>query len=93
MKNFAIFSSELIFLILAFLEKFRQKICRRICLILAIIDLKVVLRKLLSPANLSGAQTLCIYKTTEIVIVCKDKNLMLVAFQVVAPSLEYLNNS
>ena len=48
--------------------------------------------ELLGSADLFGAQTLCIYETTEVIVVRKDKNFMLIAFQVVAPSLEYLNN-
>ena len=42
--------------------------------------------------DLSGAQTLHIYKITEVIIVRKDKNLMLVAFHLVALSFECLNN-
>ena len=40
----------------------------------------MVLRKLLGPSNLLGDQTLCIYKTTKIIMVRKDENLMLPAF-------------
>ena len=93
MKDSAILSSELILLILASLGKPRQSICSRICLTLAIVDLEMVLRELLGPADLSGAQALCIYETTEVIVVRKDKNLMLATFQVVAPGLESLNDS
>ena len=92
MKDSAILSSELLFFILAFLKKPRQNICSRICLTLAIVNLEVVSRELLGPANLSGAQTLRIHETIEVIVVCKDKNLMLAAFQVVASSFEYFNN-
>ena len=93
MKDLAIFSSELLLLILASLRKPRQSICSRIRFNLAIVDFEMVLRELLGPADLSGAQALCIHETTEIIMVCKDKNLMLTAFQVVAPSLECFNDS
>ena len=53
----------------------------------------MVLREFLGPAELSRAQILHIYEITEVIIVHKDKNLILAAFQVVAPSLEFLNNS
>ena len=53
----------------------------------------MVLRELLGPADLSGAQALCIDETTEVIVVCKDKNLMLATFQIVTPYLEDLNNS
>ena len=93
MKDSAILSSELILLILASLGKPRQSICSRICLTLAIVDLEMVLRELLGPANLSGVQALCIHETTEVIVVCKDENLMLATFQVVIPRLEGFNNS
>ena len=40
----------------------------------------MVSKELLGPTDLSGAQNLCIYKTIEVVVVCEDENLMLVAF-------------
>ena len=64
----------------------------RICLSLAIVNSKVVLKELLGPANLPGAQALRIHETTEVIMVRKDKNLMFTTFQVVAPSLECPNN-
>ena len=92
MKDLAILSSELIFLILASLGKPRQSICSCICLALAIIDSKVITRELLGPTDLSGAQALRIYELTKVIVVRKDENLMLTAFQVVTPSLECLND-
>ena len=53
----------------------------------------MVSRELLGPANLLGAQILCIHETTEVIVVRKDKNLMLATFQIVTPRLESLNNS
>ena len=49
--------------------------------------------ELLGPADLSRAQTLCIYETTEVIMVRKDENLMLAAFQIVTPRLEDFDNS
>ena len=80
MKNLAILSLELLFFILTFLGKPRQSICSRIHFTLAIVNLEVVSRELLGSADLPGAQALCIHKTTEVIVVCKDKNLMLAAF-------------
>ena len=40
----------------------------------------MILREFLGPADLSEAQVLCINETTEIIVVRKDKNLMLAAF-------------
>ena len=42
--------------------------------------------------NLTRAQALCIYKLMEVVMVCKDKDLVFAVFQVVALSLKGLNN-
>ena len=80
MKDLAILSSELIFLILALLMKPRQSIYSCICLALAIIDLKVITRELLGPTDLSGAQALHIYESTEFIMIRKDENLMLAVF-------------
>ena len=93
MKDLAILSSELLLLILASLRKPRQSICSRICLTLAIVNSEMVLRELLGPADLSGAQALCIHETTEVIVVCKDENLMFATFQIVTPRLEDLDNS
>ena len=88
MKDSAILSSELLFLILASLWKPRQSICSRIRLTLAIVDSEIVSRELLGPADLSGAQALRIHETMEIIMVCKNEKLMLAAFQIVTPRLE-----
>ena len=92
MKDLAILSLKLFFLILASLGKPRQSICSRICLTLAIVNLKVVSRELLGPMDLSGAQALCIHRTTEVIVIRKNENLMLAAFKVVAPSFECFND-
>ena len=60
---------------------------------MAIIDSKMVLKELLGLADLSGAQTLCIHETREVIVVRKDKNLILATFQKIAPCLEGFNNS
>ncbi len=58
-----------------------------------IIDLEVVSRELLGPADLTRAQAFRIHKSTEVIMVSKDKDLVFVAFQVVALSLKGFNNS
>ena len=93
MKNSAILSSELIFLILTSLGKSWQSICNSICLALAIIDLEMVSKELLSSTNLSGAQALCIHVVTGVIVVSKDENLMFSAFHVVAPCFESFDDS
>ena len=54
--------------------------------------MEMVLRDFLGSADLSEAQTLCIHKTMEVVMICKDKNLIFEGFHVVAPSFEYFND-
>ena len=56
------------------------------------IDLKVVIRELLGLLDLMRAYALSIYKPTEVVVVCKDKDLVFTTFQVVAPNFKNLNN-
>ena len=51
----------------------------------------MVSRELLGQADLSEAQVLYIHETIEVIVVRKDENLMLAAFQVVPPSLECRN--
>ena len=53
----------------------------------------MVLRELLGLSDLSGAQTLCIYERTEVIMVYKDKNLILAAFLAVVPSFKCFYNS
>ena len=50
-------------------------------------------KELLSQMDLSRAQTLYIYETIEIIVVYKDKNLMLATFQIMMPSFECFNNN
>ena len=57
-----------------------------------IIYLELITRELLGPPDLSRAQVLYIHKLTEVVMVCKDKDLVFAAFQVVAPSFKDFNN-
>ena len=58
-----------------------------------IIDLEVVLRKFFSLIDLFRAQTLCVHKSSEFVIVGKFKNFVLKPFKVVLTSFKSLNNS
>ena len=51
-----------------------------IFLILLIINLKIVLREFLGPINLFKAQNFYVYKMTKVIIIYKDKNLILAAF-------------
>ena len=45
-----------------------------------VIDSEVVSKKFLGPADLSGAQTLCFYKLSKVIIVGKYEDLILKAF-------------
>ncbi len=55
--------------------------------------MKVVSRELLGLADLIRAQAFHIYKSTKVIMVSKDEDLVFTAFQIVAPSLEGFNNS
>ena len=43
--------------------------------------------------DLLGAQILCIYKTTEVIMIYKDENLIFAAFQVKTLCFKGFNNS
>ena len=80
MKNSAIFSSELILFILAFLQKFWQSICSNICYVLSIIDVEVITKELLGPTYLSEAQAFHIFEAAKVVVMHKNKDFVFVVF-------------
>ncbi len=57
------------------------------------IDLEVISRELLGPADLTKAQAFCIHESTEVIMVSKGKDFIFAAFQVVALSLKSFNDS
>ncbi len=93
MKNLEVLISESLFLGLAPLRDARQGISRSISLSLTIIDLEMVSKALLGPADLTRAQAFRIHELTEVIIVSQDEDLVFAAFQVVAPSLKGFNDS
>ena len=80
MKNLSILSLKLFFLFETSLWEAKQSVCSSIGLALAIINLKMVSRKLLGPPDLIKAQTLYIYKLTKVVVVGQDKDLVFAVF-------------
>ena len=58
----------------------KQGIGSFVCLILGVIGPEVVIRKFLSLADLSEAQTLCVYKLVKVVVVGEYKHLILKLF-------------
>ncbi len=93
MENLGVLNSESFFLGLASLGEARQGISRNISLFLIIINSEVVSRELLGLADLTRAQAFRIHKSTEVIMVSKDEDLVFAAFQVVVPSLKGFNNS
>ena len=53
----------------------------------------MLLKKLLSLIDLLKAQTFYIHKILEIVIIYKNKNFILIAFQILMLTLKYFNNN
>ncbi len=80
MKNLGVLISENLFFGLASLKEVIQGISRSITLFLIIIDLEVVSRELLGPADLTRAQTLCIHESAEVIMVSKYEDLIFAAF-------------
>ena len=79
-QNLDVLRSEGVFLLSTPLRVLRQGIGSSVSLVLTIIDLEVVTRELLGPADLSGAQTLRVRELAEVVVVGEYKHLMLGAF-------------
>ena len=58
------------------MRELRQDIGSSVNLALTIIDLEVITREFLSLADLSGAQTLCCHKLSEVIMVGKYEDFM-----------------
>lgn len=80
MKSFSILISECFFLNLASLQEVKQGISSSICFVLTVINLKMVSRELLDPADLLKAQALSIHEIAKVVIIGKDKDFIFAAF-------------
>ena len=76
MQNLDVLCFEGVFLLSIPLRVLRQGIGRSVSLALTIIDLEVVTREFLSPADLPRAQTLRVHELLEVVIVGKHKDFM-----------------
>ena len=79
-QDFDVLGAEGLFLFCTLLRVSRQGISSSVSLALMVIDLEVVIREFLGPADLSGAQTLRVYKPAEVVVVGEDEHLMLRPF-------------
>ena len=80
MQDFDVLYSEGIFLVCIPLGILRQGISSSVSFALTIVDSKVVIRELLGPVDLSGAQTLRVHEPAEVVVVGEYEHLMLGAF-------------
>ena len=76
MQDFDVFGAEGVFFLRTSLRVSRQGISSSVSFALTIIDLEVVTREFLSPADLPGAQTLRIHESSEVVMVGKHENFM-----------------
>ena len=80
MQDFDVLDTEVLFLFCTLLKVLKQGISSSISLALMIVNPEVVAREFLGPADLSGAQALCFYELTEVVVVGKYEHLMLRPF-------------
>ena len=80
MQDLDVFCSEGLFFSSTLLKVLRQGIGSSVSLALTIIDSEVVAREFLGPADLSGAQTLCLHEPAEVVVVGEYEHLMLRPF-------------
>ena len=74
MQDFDVFCSEGLFLFCTSLRISRQGISSSVSLVMTIVDLEVVAKEFLGPADLSGAQTLRLHEPAEVVVVGKYEN-------------------
>ena len=79
-QDLVVLGAEDLFLFYTSLRVSRQGIDSSASFALIIVNSKVVTREFLGPADFSGAQTLYVYKPTEVVIVGEYEQLMLEAF-------------
>ena len=79
-QNLDVLNLESFFLLNNPLRITKQGIGSSVCLPMLVIDPEVVTKKLFGSADLSGAQTLCVYEPTEVFVVSKYKHLMLRPF-------------
>ena len=80
MQDFDVFGAEGFFLFCTLLRVSRQGISSSVSLALTIIDSEVVSRQFLISTDLSGAQTLRLHESTEVVVVGEYEHLMLRPF-------------
>ena len=79
-QDFDVLCSEGVFFLNVPPGILRQGISSSVSFALTIIDSDVVTREFLGPADLSGAQTLCVHELSEVVMVGKHKDFMSRAF-------------
>ena len=79
MQNLDVLRSEGLFLFCTPLRVSRQGISSSVSFALTIINLEVVIKEFLGPADLPGAQTLRIHESSKVVMVGKHENFMLKA--------------
>ena len=80
MEDFDVLGAKSLFFLSTLLRILRQSIGSFICFALTLINLKVIIRKFLNLADLSRTQTLCIYESTKIVVLDKNKDVMFATF-------------
>ena len=80
MQDFEVLGAEAFFLLCTLLRVTKQGISSPVSLVLTIVDSEVVAKEFLGPADLSGAQILCLHELVEVVMVGEYEHLMLRPF-------------
>ena len=80
MQDFDILGAEGFFLLCTLLRVSRQSISSPVSFARTIVDVDVIAREFLSPADLFGAQSFCLYELARVVVVGEYKHLMLRPF-------------
>ena len=88
MKDSSVLSSKVGFFFIILLRETRQSICSSVCFSLTVIDLKMIARKLLSPADLARTQALLIHELSKVILVSENEDLVFETFQIMPPCFE-----
>lgn len=74
------------------LSIFKKSISSSINLVLSIIDPEMVVRRFLSSMDLPKAHVFCMHNATQVIIVCRTKDLIFTTFSIMTSGFQNFNN-
>ena len=79
-KDSSILSLKVGFFFIILWRKTRSSVCSSVCFALTIIYLKMIVEKLLSPADLAKTWAFCIHELLKVIVVSENKNFVFAIF-------------